>query len=118
MKSIKIKQHLLFYIVCICLSALLFTGCKKLFGLKLQENEEHITSTLDPHINKSAWQFLKDRALGSVPADTIFKRMYEAVVYSQIDTTEYTKSGRTFIFLHNDAVLRKSGSTTTTDCYF
>ena len=118
MKSIKLQLQIIAFSCVVVISGSLFSGCKKLFGLKLQENTEHITSTLDPHINKTAWQFLKDRALGSVPDDTIFKRMYQAVVYSGIDTSEYTKPGRTFIFLHNDAVRRVSGSTVTTDCYF
>jgi hypothetical protein len=120
MKAIKFQQRLIFYSICICFSAFLFAGCKKIFGLKLQENEEHITSTIDPHLYKSAWQYLKERALGSVetPNDTIFKRMYQGIIYSGIDTNEYLQPNRTFIFLHNDAILRKSGSTTTTDCYF
>jgi len=104
--------------ICVLFLALPFTGCKKLFGLKLQEDTDHITTTIDPHINKTAWQFLKDRALGSVPDDTIFKRMYQAVIYSGIDTNEYTKTGRTFIFLHNDAVRRVSGNVVQTDSYF
>ena len=120
MKAVEFQKKITFYSICICFSALLFTGCKKFLGLPLQENEDHIVSTIDPHINKTAWQFLKDRALGSVPADTIFKRMYDAVVYSGIDTIEYTTPGRTFIFLHNDAILRRTGTpaTTTTDSYF
>jgi len=120
MKAIKFQQGLIFYIICICLSTVLFSGCKKLFGLKLHQNEEHIVSTIDPHIYKTAWQFLKDRGLGPAtsPNDTIFKRMYQAIIYSGIDTNEYIQPNRTFIFLHNDAIFRKSGSTTTTDCYF
>jgi len=100
----------------------LLSGCKKLFGLKLQENQQHIVSTIDPHINKSAWQFLKDRGLGPAtsPNDTIFKRMYQAIIYSGIDTNEYLQPNRTFIFLHNDAILRKAGTPAVTqgDCYF
>jgi hypothetical protein len=122
MRSIKFQLKIIGYSICIFLSALSFTGCKKLFGLKLQENTEHETTTIDPHIYKTAWQFLKDRALGpaTAPDDTIFKRMYQAVVYSGIDTNEYTKTGRTFIFLHNDAVRRFSSGTTvdTIGCYF
>ncbi len=94
------------------------SGCKKMFGLKLQENWEFQPVVLDPHINKTAWQFLKDRALGTTPADTIFKRMYDGIIYSGIDTGLYLQTNKTFIFLHNDAVYRKSGSTITTDCYF
>src|SRR5688572_356231 len=120
MKSINFQIKIIGLGICIILLAVSFTGCKKLFGLELQENTEHITTTIDPHIYKTAWQFLKDRALGpaSAPDDTIFKRMYQGVIYSGIDTNEYTKPGRTFIFLHNDAVRRVSGSTVTTDSYF
>ena len=112
MRAITYKMKIISFSVCMLLLALPFTGCKKLFGLKLQEDTDHITTTIDPHIYKTAWQFLKERALGSVPDDTIFKRMYQAVVYSGIDTNEYTKPGRTFIFLHNDAVRRFSSGTT------
>jgi len=106
-----------FSLVLLMASMILFSvSCKKLLGLERQTSEDHPTSTIDPHIHKTAWQFLKDRALGN--PDTIFKRMYEAVVYSGIDTQEYLKPNRTFIFLHNDAVRRLSGSTVTTDCYF
>lgn len=120
MRSIKFQLKIIGYSICIFLSALSFTGCKKLFGLKLQENTEHETTTIDPHIYKTAWQFLKDRALGpaTAPDDTIFKRMYQAVVYSGIDTNEYTKTGRTFIFLHNDAVRRVVSNVVQADCYF
>lgn len=96
----------------------LSTGCKKMFGLERQENWDFQPVVLDPHINKSAWQFLKDRALGSTPADTIFKRMYDGIIYSGIDTNLYLQSNKTFIFLHNDAVYRVSSNKITTDCYF
>src|SRR5205085_11511116 len=116
MKAIQYK--LLYNSICIITLAVLFSGCRKLFGLENQKNEDHPTTTIDPHIYKSAWQYLKERALGSSPNDTIFKRMYQGIIYSGIDTAEYTRSGRTFIFYHNDAIFRKSGTTTTTDCYF
>jgi hypothetical protein len=91
-------------------------SCKKLAGLSLQQDTDHITSTLDAHIHKTAWQYLKERSIGNTP-DTIFKRMYDAIIYSGIDTLEYTQPGRTFIFLHNDAVFRAS-TPTATDCYW
>jgi hypothetical protein len=120
MKAIKLQHKIIYFSIAVCLSAMLFTGCKKILGLKVQENEDHVVSTIDPHIYKTAWQFLKDRGLGPAtsPNDTIFKRMYQAIIYSGIDTNEYIQPNRTFIFLHNDAIFRKSGSTTTTDCYF
>lgn len=118
MKSNK-TNYIALYIISIFLFTVIFTGCKKFAGLPLQENVEHHVSTIDPHIKMSAWDFLKSRALGTSDfKDSVFYRMYQGIVYSGIDTLEYTKSGRTFIFLHNDAVLRKSGNTTTTDSYF
>jgi hypothetical protein len=112
-----IKKILLGVVVLLAL-ATINTGCKKVLGLKLQENWDFQPVVLDPHINKSAWQFLKDRALGSTPADTIFKRFYDGIIYSGIDTSLYLQSNKTFIFLHNDAIYRLSSNKITTDCYF
>src|SRR5688500_9291057 len=116
MKAIKMKHQIIYSTIFIGLLMVSMTGCKKIAGLGLQENAGHETSTLDPHINKTAWQFLKERSVLS-PTDTVFKRMYEAIVYSGIDTTLYTQPGSTFIFLHNDAVFR-TAQPTATDCYW
>ena len=120
MKTRIIKYKLSYALVTICIACIAFSGCRKIFGLENQKNEDHPTTTIDPHINMNAWDFLKLRALGpsTSPNDTIFKRMYQAIVYSGIDSNEYKTPGRTFIFLHNDAVRRLSGSTPTADCYF
>lgn len=93
------------------------TGCKKMLGLKLQESVEHVTTTLDPRLNKTPLEYLQDRSYKS-PTDTIFKLMYQGIRYAGIDTAEYQKSNRTFLFLHNDAILRISGGRATTDCVF
>lgn len=93
------------------------TGCKKMLGLKLQQSVDHVTSVLDPKINKTSLEYLQDRSYRS-PTDTIFKLMYQGVRYAGIDTMEYQKSNRTFLFLHNDAILRISGGRATTDCFF
>jgi hypothetical protein len=90
------------------------TSCKKVLGLELQENWEFNPVVLDPQINMSAWDFLKKRALGSVPNDTIFKLMYTGIIYSGIDTNLYTQPNKTFLFLHNDAIRRG----TNTDSYW
>jgi hypothetical protein len=116
MKAIKMKHQIIYSTIFIGLLVVSMTGCKKLAGLSLQEEAGHETSTLDPHINKTAWQYLRERSNVS-PTDTIFKRMYEAIVYSGIDTTLYTQPGNTFIFLHNDAVFR-TAAPTATDCYW
>jgi hypothetical protein len=98
---------------------LLTNGCK-LANLDLQQNSDYTPQVLDPHINMSAWQYIKNRSYG--PKDTVFKFMRQAIEYSGIDTNEYIKSGRTFIFLHNDAIFRTTTTnkitTITTDCYF
>lgn len=93
-------------------------GCKKFMGLERQTDWNFTPHVLDPHINKTAWQFLKERALGDTPADTILKRFYDGIMYAGIDTNEYTKPDRTYIFLHNDAIYRISSNKITTDCYF
>jgi len=116
MKTIIIKQRIIYSAVVIALLVVSLPACKKVAGLRLQENVDHSTSTIDPHINKTAWQYLKDRS-GIDPTDTVFKRMYEAIVYSGIDSNEYLQTGRTFIFLHNDAVFR-TGTPQPTDCYW
>jgi hypothetical protein len=115
MKTNKLQRKIAFTIFCTCMSAYLLEGCKKLAGLPLQENQDHIVTTIDPHLNKTAWQFLKDRGIAG---DSIFYQMYQAIVYSGIDTAEYTKTGRTFILLHRDAVLRTVGVVVQPDCYF
>jgi hypothetical protein len=96
----------------------LAVSCNKLAGLERQKDWEFTPVTVDPNIKMTAWDYLKKRALGPAPTDTIMKRMYEAVIYSEIDTGEYTKPGRTFVFLHNDAVRRLSSNKYTTDCYW
>jgi hypothetical protein len=111
MKQQIINTALFFGLLLVCT-----TSCRKIAGLDLQKDAEHETSTLDPHINKTAWQYLKERSVLNQP-DTIFKRMYDAIIYSGIDTAEYTKPGRTFLFLHNDAVFR-AAQATATDCYW
>lgn len=100
--------------------ALLFVfpggGCKKLAGLDLQENVNHPTHTIDPRLNKTAWQYIKDRSSGN--PDSIFSRMYQGIIYSGIDTNEYTKTGRTFILLNNGAVDSVITGKVSPACYF
>jgi hypothetical protein len=73
--------------------------------LKLQKDYNGKTNvdTLDAHLYKTAWAYLKARAYGS-NTDTIFRRMYDGIIYSGIDTNEYIKPDRTFIFLSNSEI--------------
>lgn len=93
------------------------TGCKKILGLKLQESVDHVTTTLDPRLNKTALEYLQGRSYKS-STDTIFNLMYQGIRYAGLDTMEYSKSSRTYIFLHNDAIRRLSGGRPTADCFF
>lgn len=90
-------------IFAIAIGALLCQACT-LFDLDLQKQYDYQPKTLDPHINITARQFLENRSYGTVPADTVFKWMRKGLEYAEIDPAEYEKSGRTFIFLHNDAI--------------
>lgn len=83
-------------------------GCKKLGGLDLQQNVDHPTKTIDPRTNMNAWQFIKSRSFGS--PDSLFYQMYQGIIYSGIDTNEYTKPGRTYIILTNTAIFKPSTS--------
>jgi hypothetical protein len=102
---------------------LLLAGCKKFAGLDLQEDTQHHPYLLDPQVNMNAWQYLRHRG-GTETAsggDSTLFFMYKAVLYSGIDTNEYTKPGRTFIFLHNLAVLNHTTTAPivpTTTCYW
>jgi hypothetical protein len=117
MKIISFNKHLIYAGLFTGLVVMLLTSCKKLAGLGLQEDVDHETSTIDPHIHKTAWQYLRERANGR--PDSIFKRMYDGIMYAGIDSNEYKQPGRTYIFLHNDAVMRfSSGTTVAGDAYF
>jgi hypothetical protein len=110
------KRQLIYSALVIGLMMAGMASCKKLAGLDLQKDTDHETSVLDPKINKTAWQYLKERSVSNA-TDTIFKRMYEAIVYSGIDSALYQQPNQTFIFLHNDAVFR-TAAPTATDCYW
>ena len=100
MKKLNIKSLLIFFAIASGLS-----GC-----YKLQTDYEYVKSVLDPHINKTAKDFMNSRGKAGVGADTVFKLMQLAIEYAGIDMAEYEKPGRTFIFLHNNAIRTTSGS--------
>jgi hypothetical protein len=75
------------------------TGC-----YKLQKDYDYKPSTLDPHINMTAKDFMHSRGIGGAGSDTVFKWMEMGMIYAGIDTMEYVKPNRTYLFLHNNAV--------------
>lgn len=101
-KKITINKIMLL-VICIALLA----SCKK---MSLQKDYDRTPSPVDPHVYVTAWQYLKQRALGNTSADSVWKRMYEGILYAEIDTLEYTKPNRTYIFLNNDAIVRTNNN--------
>ena len=99
----KRKKILKWY--CLVIPVLLtvaLSGCS-LFGLKKQTDFHRRTDdTIDAHVNKTAWAYIKSRAYGSTK-DTLYRRMYDAIIYSGIDTNEYIKPNRTYILLNNNS---------------
>ncbi|PYF70695.1 hypothetical protein [Pedobacter nutrimenti] len=86
------------------LLGLAFSSCS-IGGLDLQKDYKYEKKELDPRLYKSARQYLEDRGTSPLKAgDTVFKYMKLGLDYAGIDLGEYEKSGRTFIFLHNDAI--------------
>src|SRR6476646_6255623 len=105
MRLNKIILSIFFVAAC----AIICTSCTK---LSLQKDYHHHSDTVDSHVYKTAWEYLKQRALGSTANDTIWKKMYEGIIYSEIDTNEYMKPGRTYIFLNTDAITRTNSNPT------
>ncbi|SDC02652.1 hypothetical protein [Niabella drilacis] len=102
----KIFRGIMNSILVLAVVATFLPGCKKLLGLSRQENYDYKKETLDPNIHMTAREFLLKRADGTpeAPNDTVFRWMKKGLDYCGLDLSEYEKAGRTFIFLHNDAV--------------
>lgn len=91
--------------LCTLFCSSLFIASCSMFGLDLQKDYDYKKSVLDPHINKTARQYLEERGKNPVIAnDTIFKWMQLGLEYAGINLDEYEKPGRTFIFLGNGAI--------------
>ena len=95
-----IKSLLIFFALAFALS-----GC-----YKLQKDYKYVKQTLDPHINMTAKSFMDSRGKNGVGPDTVFKLMQLGIEYAGIDMAEYEKPGRTFIFMHNNAIRTTTGS--------
>jgi hypothetical protein len=99
------KKATIFYFIAIALAATSLSGC-----YKLQKDYEYKKFTLDPNINMTAKEYLLKRGTAGVGSDTIFKWMQMGIEYAGLDLAEYEKPGRTYIFLHNNAVRTITGS--------
>jgi hypothetical protein len=85
-------------------------------GLDAQEDWNFTPHLADPHTNKTTWAFMQDR--NQPGQDSVFNLMLQAIAYAGLDSSTYTQTGKTFILLHRDAVLRIDKNKVTTDCYF
>jgi hypothetical protein len=92
MSNIKITISNILFSIALLVS---LSGC-----YKMQKDYNRDPQPLDPHIYKTAWQYLKDRSVAN-NTDTLFRVMYNAIIYSGIDTNEYTQPNRTFILMTN-----------------
>ncbi|MEJ2880603.1 hypothetical protein [Pedobacter sp. GR22-6] len=90
--------------VSLCSLSIFVSSCS-MFGLDLQEDYDYKKSVLDPHIYKTARQYLEERGKNPVVAgDTLFKWMQLGLEYADISLGEFEKPGRTYIFLSNAAI--------------
>ena len=96
------------------IASFLLGGC-----YKLQKDYDRDPHTIDPHINKTALQYLNERANGAAaPSDTLFRFMLQGIQYAEMDTNIYNQTGKTFILLHNDAIKRLTNNVIQPDCFF
>src|SRR5689334_3545213 len=85
----KMEKRNIIYLIVLLVA---FTGC-----YKRQKDYEYVKTPLDPHVYKTAKDYLIARADSATPGrvDTIFRWMKKAIEYSGIDWAEYEKPGRT-----------------------
>jgi hypothetical protein len=107
------KKFSIFQFSFVLLATIFMSGC-----YKLQKDYNYVPSVLDPHINMSAKDFMNSRGKAGVGSDTIFKWMQLGLDYAGIDSAEFTKPARTFIFLHNNAIRTLSSGKVTAGFFF
>ncbi|HEY1166053.1 MAG TPA: hypothetical protein VGE90_12820 [Chitinophaga sp.] len=113
MRTILTNRYRLWLLLCIGFSWL--SACT-IAGLDMQEDWNFEPHVSDPHTNVTAWRFMMER--NQPGQDSVFNLMLQGIAYAGLDSTAYTQTGKTFILLHKDAVLRIDKNKTTNDCYF
>ena len=78
-------------------------SCNKLAGLPLQTNQPFIGGTINPNTGMTAWEYIKSRGPGK--GDSLFSLMYQAIIYSGIDTNLYTRPNTTYILYSDSAII-------------
>jgi hypothetical protein len=109
------KQKIFFTALAALMVIAVVPGC-----YKLQKDYEYRQTPLDPHVNKTAKDYLLSRSDSVTPGrvDTTFRWMKKAIEYAGIDWAEYEKPNRTYIFLHTNAVRTISSGKITAGFFF
>lgn len=109
MKNIVKNYNLLFL-------GLILGGCE-LAGLDFQKDVHYDYHVLDPKVNMTAWEYMNSAT--ETHLDSPFYWMLKGIAYAGIDQAEYEQSGRTYLFLWNDAILKKdSKGKVDANCFF
>jgi hypothetical protein len=109
------KKKIIYSGLFLIVSALGLSGC-----YKLQKDYEYVKTPLDPHIYKTAKDYLLSKSDSVTPGrvDTSFRWMKKAIEYAGIDWSEYEKPNRTFIFLQTSAVRTLTSNVVTGGFFF
>lgn len=99
-------------ITTILATAMLFTGilsgCSKIAGLPLQTDASYNGGIINNNSKMTAWEFIKSRSKGK--GDSLFTLMYDAIIYSGVDTNLYTRPNTTYIIYTDSAVVFRTSS--------
>ncbi len=79
------------------------TSCSKIAGLPLQTNQPFLGGTINPNTGMTAWDYIKSRGPGK--GDSLFSSMYQAIIYSGIDTNLYVQPNTTYILYSDSAII-------------
>nr|WP_294896646.1 fasciclin domain-containing protein [uncultured Pedobacter sp.] len=91
------KRSFISSLICaLCLSIVIFSGCEKVAGYKLQKPYDFEPGLLDNRINMSALEFIKSRP-------DLFSSLIEAINYTKLEDL-YTQQNSTYFLPTNNAL--------------
>jgi|GEM_PF-785660 len=113
MKNKSLYNKFIFTNLLICCLIMGIVSCNKLAGLPLQTNQPFLGGTINPNTGMTAWDFIKSRGQGK--GDSLFSLMYQAIMYSGIDTNLYLQPNTTYILYSDSAIIyhNSTGSVST-----
>ncbi len=107
MKFTHFKLGITTLTIAILFSSIL-SGCNKIAGLPLQTDASYNGGIINNNSNMTAWDFIKSRSKGK--GDSLFTLMYDAIIYSGVDTNLYKKPNTTYILYTDSAIIFHSSS--------